>query len=101
MALLNNPFNFSEWLRCETSTHGNIGTGDDVELGRLNFPDAREGTQIGGSTPNNVALAGMYDPLPNSEVSQVSACTAKAIMTGASGLLELATAKELACTGWR
>jgi hypothetical protein len=64
MAFLNNPFNFSEWLRCETSTSGSIGTGDDVELGRWNLPDAREGTQIGGHTPNNVALAGVYHPFP-------------------------------------
>jgi hypothetical protein len=62
----NNPFNYSEWLRCETSTLGSHGTGDDVELGRYNFPDAREGTQIAGDTPNNVALAGLYSPaIPN------------------------------------
>jgi hypothetical protein len=62
----NNPFNYSEWLRCETSTSGSMGTGDDVELGRRNWPDAREGTQIWGSTPNNVALAGIYEPFLNS-----------------------------------
>jgi hypothetical protein len=60
-----NPFNYSEWLRCETSTSGSHGTGEDVELGRRNYPDVREGTQIFGHTPNNVALAGIYEPLLN------------------------------------
>ena len=55
-----NPFNFSEWLRHETSTTGGFGTGDDVELGRSNTPDLREGTHVQGVTPNNAAFAGIY-----------------------------------------
>ena len=58
--MLTNPFNFSEWLRHETSATGGYGTGDDVELGRDNYPDLREGTIIHGFTPNNTALAGIY-----------------------------------------
>jgi hypothetical protein len=56
-----NPFNFSEWLRQETSTTGGMGTGDDVELGRSNMADAHEGTQIIGFNPNNVVLAGLCE----------------------------------------
>jgi hypothetical protein len=52
-----NPFNYSEWLRHETSTAGSSGTGEDVELGRRNRPDQHEGTQIWGVTPNNVVFA--------------------------------------------
>jgi hypothetical protein len=55
-----NPFNYSEWLRRETSTSGSSGTGEDVELGRRNYPDQHEGTQIFGVTPNNVVFAAAY-----------------------------------------
>jgi len=64
-----NPFNYSEWLRHETSTAGSSGTGDDVELGRRNTPDQHEGTQIWGVTPNNVVFAAAYVPPTESGIS--------------------------------
>lgn len=66
--MASNPFNFSEWLRHETSNYGGDTTGDDVELGRSNVPDRREGTIIHGYTPNNAALAGIYRYEPEDAV---------------------------------
>ena len=55
---MHNPFGYNDWF----TTHGNgaTSTGDDIEIGKENWPDKRDSTIIFADTPENAALMGIF-----------------------------------------